>query len=306
MNNDTLLARWLSNELTEAEKLELERHPDFPAYRRLVEATDRLALPDAGDEAMWKNLQARLAAEPEPKPAGRIRQLWWWTAVAAAIVSLLLWALPRLQPSPPSQGVATSAGKQKTVRFPDGSTCRLNAASAVDFSTGKWKQERVVRLEGEAFFDVQKLEAPFRVETANGSVTVVGTMFSVAARSDALRITCFSGRVLAQTPAGAGQPLSAGQAATSVAGKWSAVHSAGDGSPSWMRGESRFENAPLQEVFDELERQYGVTVDAPGAEQRVFTGAFVHGNLPTALRMICAPMGLNYTVDGQTVRIESK
>ena len=40
-HDDTLLARWLSGEITEAEQEELRRHPDFPAFRRIVEAAER-------------------------------------------------------------------------------------------------------------------------------------------------------------------------------------------------------------------------------------------------------------------------
>ncbi len=52
-----------------------------------------------------------------------------------------------------------------------------------------------------------------------------------------------------------------------------------------------------------MERQYGIVVVADSVEGRTFSGKFVHQDLEKALRMVCGPMGLEWTVAGDTVRV---
>jgi transmembrane sensor len=82
------------------------------------------------------------------------------------------------------------------VELPDGTRAQLNAATRLhtDFRRG----QRVVRLEqGEAYFSVVKDAAhPFRVETAGGTVTVLGTQFNVRLLpGGAVEVTLFEGGV---------------------------------------------------------------------------------------------------------------
>ncbi|MCK6691071.1 MAG: FecR domain-containing protein, partial [Thermoanaerobaculia bacterium] len=166
--------------------------------------------------------------------------------------------------------------------------------------------ERRVKLIGEAFFTVQKGVAPFIVETAGGSVSVLGTSFTVRYRGGAFDVACYEGVVQAAVPGGAKQTLRATQKAAARNGVWQPLGSITDSWPGWMQGESRFNETPLYEVFAELQRQYNIKIEATGTEGRRFSGAFVYGDLPTALRMICGPLGLSYQVEGKVVRISGR
>lgn len=306
--DDTLLARWLSGELSDAERQDLERHPDFPVYRRIVEATDRLHLPDAGVQAMWDRLQPNLFVK-KSQPRSRISQTeWLWAAVATAAVITLaifawtLWIPDRATPSI----IATATGEQKTATLPDGSTVRLNAISSVEIYAGNWMTERRVKLIGEAFFKVQKGAAPFVVETAAGSVSVLGTSFTVRYRGGSFDVACYEGLVQASSASGAKQALRAGQKASARNNRWQPLDSITDSWPGWMQGESRFTNVPLYEVLAELQRQYNIRIEANGTEGRRYTGAFIHGELKVALRMVCEPLDLTYTITGKEVKIMPK
>lgn len=308
-SDDTLLARWLSGELSEAERLELEQHPDFPVFRRIVETAERLQLPDAGAQAMWDRLSPGLTAKKRARGGGAPRQYWikWAVAVAAAFtLAVFAWTL-WWNPAPAAPHiVATATGEQKTATLPDGSTVRLNAVSSVEIYDKKWSDERRVKLIGEAFFTVQKGVAPFIVETAGGSVSVLGTSFTVRYRGGAFDVACYEGVVQAAVPGGAKQTLRATQKAAARNGVWQPLGSITDSWPGWMQGESRFNETPLYEVFAELQRQYNIKIEATGTEGRRFSGAFVYGDLPTALRMICGPLGLSYQVEGKVVRISGR
>lgn len=308
-SDDTLLARWLSGELTEAERQELEQHPDFPVFRRIVETADRLHLPDAGAQAMWDRLSPGLTSKTRVRGRGAPRQYWIkWAVAAAAAVTLAVFAWTLWwNPAPAAPHIiATATGEQKNATLPDGSTVRLNAVSSVEIYDKKWSEERRVKLIGEAFFTVQKGAAPFIVETAGGAVSVLGTSFTVRYRGGAFDVACYEGVVQAALPTGAKQTLRATQKASARKGVWQPLSSITDSWPGWMQGESRFNDVPLYEVFAELQRQYNIKIEASGTEGRRFTGAFIYSDLPVALRMVCEPMGLTYEVDGRLVRISGR
>lgn len=305
-DDDTLLARWLSGELSGEERQALERHPDFPAFERIVTAADRLQLPAAELQAMWAALSPRLEVTPKHAPVPWRKVLWWALAVAAALALMAILLLPMLRPAALPQRVATAVGEQKTLRMPDGSTLRLNAMSEVEISTEHWSRKRYIRLWGEAFFDVQKNPAaPFTVQTDQGEVTVLGTRFNVQARDRHFAVACYSGAVRARLDAGQTQNLLGGQQCRADAGNWVSVDTLIDPQPAWLQGETRFDEAQLSEVFSALQRQYGVTVEYAGLENRVFSGAFVHNDLKLALRMICEPLSLAYEVRGTNVTVRA-
>ncbi len=305
--DDTLLARWLSGELSDAERQALEQHPDFPVFRQIVEAAGGLQLPDAGTQAMWDRLAPGLTTKQRIRTGGG-RQYWLkWAVAAAAVVALAVFAWTLWwNPLPAAPAiVATTTGEQKTTTLPDGSTVRLNAVSSVEIYTQKWSEERRVRLIGEAFFTVKK-GAPFTVETSGGSVSVLGTSFTVRYRGSSFDVACYEGLVQAAVPSGAKQALRATQKAVARNGSWQPLGAITDSWPGWMQGESRFANVPFYEVVAELQRQYNIKIETSGTEGRRFTGAFIYGDLPVALRMVCDPMGLTYKVDGKLVRISGE
>jgi len=308
-DNDTLLARWLSAELSDEERQALERHPDFPAFQRLVAATDRLALPGADIQAMWDKFSQNIEKQDKNKPLAR-RFMMWWMLAAAASAALLIFAwlfLPSAEE--PWTVVDCGIGEHKTINLPDGSTVRLNAGSSLGILRKNWSRKRRLRLEGEAFFEVRKnAAAPFEVESGNGSVRVLGTTFSVKTRSQVFEVACFSGSVRAVSKDAYEQTLQMGQKAAAQHGvqDWSPVQPLTENKPAWVDGQSRFEDAPVEEVFEEVERQYNVNVTFSGLQKRRFSGAFPHNNLDIALKIICGALDANYAIQNHQVSIQAK
>lgn len=298
--DDILFSRFITGDLSEAERRFLEKHPDYPTFRSMVESARQRQLPDTEIQAMWRRfIRGR---------SGRAHQRWLWAGIgvaAALTLTFFVWTL--LQPMPATPAVsATATGETKTVSLPDGSSVRLNAVSSLEVVTNNWARERRVRLIGEGFFQIKKLPAPFVVETAAGSVFVLGTNFNVRYRGRAFEVACYTGLVQAGTNDGAKQALRAGQKTAAINGRWQPLASIIDSWPAWMQGDSRFSDAPVYEVFAELERQYDVRVRASGSENIRFSGTFTHRNLDQALRMVCEPLGFRYSIDGKKVLVERK
>ncbi len=103
-----------------------------------------------------------------------------WMAAAASIIIAAIGLGYILEPVT----VTAPMGEVAQVVLRDGSEVELNSGSTLSY--GRWfGDERRVRLEGEAFFDVVKDDKQFIVETFNASVTVLGTSFNVKAWSSA-------------------------------------------------------------------------------------------------------------------------
>jgi transmembrane sensor len=132
--------------------------------------------------ALLENHLARLEqAEPVKQ-----RRLWPYAAIAAS-VALLAGVWMMWKPEKPAKQLAIAAPpvqkapKQKIV-LPDGSAVWLNAGSKLQYPEQFNKRERVVVLEGEAFFDIVKdADRPFMVKTEQFAVRVLGTTFDVRA-----------------------------------------------------------------------------------------------------------------------------
>ena len=72
------------------------------------------------------------------------------------------------------------------VEFPDGSKAYLNNNSSIEYD--KNFDERLVKQDGEVFFEVTKGESPFTVKTAVGEIQVLGTKFNVKSNKKELEV----------------------------------------------------------------------------------------------------------------------
>ncbi|MBC6111882.1 FecR family protein [Pedobacter fastidiosus] len=94
--------------------------------------------------------------------------------------------------------ISTPRGGQYQVSLPDGTKVWLNAATTLKYPFSFGKSERLVELNGEAYFEVFKDKTrPFRVKTAEQTVEVLGTHFNINAYADevAVKTTLLEGSV---------------------------------------------------------------------------------------------------------------
>ncbi len=88
----------------------------------------------------------------------------------------------------------TDLGQSLTLSLPDNSKVLLQPGTKLNVNTFSWFLTREVKLDGEAFFEVEKGET-FTVNTSAGQVEVLGTKFNVKASGNKLNVVCYEGRV---------------------------------------------------------------------------------------------------------------
>lgn len=125
---------------------------------------------------------------PSKEKPKRTVNLWMFSTAAAAIALLFVliqWLRPVSFPDEKWQTIWVPAGQRAQITLDDGTTVWLNSRSRLSFPTSFVADKRVVKLNGEGFFEVQKdSEHPFIVETGKYNIEVLGTSFNVLAYHD--------------------------------------------------------------------------------------------------------------------------
>jgi len=137
-------------------------------------------------DALLVNPDWRFASQTEKKK--KTVNIWMISTVAASIAllfALSLWFIPEDQPEEKWQSIWVPPGQRAQVTLDDGTSVWLNSRSTLTYPTSFISEKRVVKLNGEGYFDVEKdTKHPFIVQTNKYNVEVLGTSFNVLAYAD--------------------------------------------------------------------------------------------------------------------------
>lgn len=87
----------------------------------------------------------------------------------------------------------SSKENYEIVVLPDGSIAYLNNHSSIEYNSDF--RQRIVKQEGEVFFEVMKGDSPFIVKTELGEIKVLGTKFNVRSENNELEVEVQEGTV---------------------------------------------------------------------------------------------------------------
>ena len=202
---------------------------------------------------------------------------------------------------------ATAIGERRALTLADGSTMILDADSAADVSIDGGRREVVLR-RGRAFFDVAKTGAPFTVKAAQGEIRVVGTRFEVARVGDcAAVVTVEEGAVAVTPPAGGPQALTPGTRLRFNGKKAKPPETAERGVSAWRQGRLSFEDAPVREIVEEINRYHPARIMllSDEAGKRRLSGSLPADNPAAALAGLADALGLSrIDLAGQVVLLK--
>lgn len=198
-------------------------------------------------------------------------------------------------------------GQHLTCYLPDSSRIQLNADTRISYNKVLWRISRKVNLNGEALFKVKK-GRKFDVVTDLTTTSVLGTTFDVYARNGEVKVSCIEGRVQVKTHKTEDKVIL-------TAGLFTETHEQKLSIPiekivkeeaTWPNGEFYFNNIPFNDVLKEIERQFNVEIVFKNEDERFYTGYFNNKDLNDALRLVCIPMDMSYSVNGKTIEINQK
>ena len=302
--------RWvLEGENHQQWTLWLESNPErsiiIEEAKQFVQMMEGIPIASMDEQAkteLWNNIRANISIENHKSILPKHYRLLRWSLAAAATFALVIWLSSALAVNK----VIVHAGEQKEVSLPESSIVTVNAGSKMSYNNRGFRIEREIRLEGEAFFQVNP-GTQFTVITTQGTVTVLGTSFNVVSRPGQFEVSCYTGKVRVQQGLNDKVEITSGEKCYAEKLKEKLklkTFDASSTSPDWTQGKFTFEDQPLSVVFGELERQYDVTVKlAPGIADLRYTGLFESGDLEEALTLITWPRQLNAQISGKTINI---
>lgn len=255
-----------------------------------------------------------LSIKNHPNPITTIH--FYRTVAAVAVVVLLLHAGWPFFSSYTSidvkhpYTVEVPAGNKAEVRLPDNSIVKLNSASTLSYHYSADKK-RVVKLNGEAFFSVQKNKThPFIVQTGELNIEVIGTTFNVSSHreNDIIETALVTGSIKI-SPIGDTQTYILKPNHKAIYSKskktLSFIETNTKKETAWLQNTLFFESEPLISVLHKIERWYGVKIKllCPEFANDLISGSFKNEQLTYVMEALRIQYGFLYKINESEIII---
>ena len=284
--------------------------PSFDGWDRLSEWLGQdpvhlAAYEEAQDVDQWAS--DILAAPPAEYPADNVvefsqaprKRRWFLGAgIAAAVVAALgAWVVvERLD----GNTIMTQPGEQRTVQLADGSSVILNGGTTIRLDRSNPRHVELAG--GEALFEVRHdASDPFVVMAGSTRLLDAGTVFNVVSENGLIDVAVAHGAVIYE-PGKRAIRLDAGEALHRTAEDAEPVvrKAIPETVGSWQTGLLQYDNATLDTVARDLERNTGLEVRPdPAIENIRFTGTLTVSGTPQEMFTRVGPLlGVRFAPDG--------
>ena len=206
--------------------------------------------------------------------------------------------------------ISIPRGGEYRVTLPDGTRVHLNAESTLEFPSRFSREVRIVRLTGEAYFDVAKdSKSPFIVEVGTVSVKQYGTHYNINAyNANHIEVTLVEGSIGVSADGSEETKLTSGyQAVVTVNGikvQKVDIHNV----TGWNEGVFSFEGMTLEQIAVTLSRWYDTDFEVEEGLRRMhFSGSLMRDeNLGDILDAICEITNTRYEYNHHTIKVTKK
>lgn len=316
-----LTAKYLAGQTATAEEQELfawtEADPANQKFFEELSATWAItegasASPfDADLDSAWAKVEngvsgtaTPMAQNPAPKIVRLSKIVRRWSVAAAILfaVASVTWWLNRAPELPQLVEVQTFDHERKEIMLPDSSHVWLNENSRLAYDP-RFVQ-RHVTLEGEAFFEVERLvERPFEIASGGATTTVLGTSFNVRAYAaeEKIEVTVRTGKVALAVTKHKESPVFLTPGETGVFDKKeekvAVTTKEVENADAWKTLKLSFDDEKLAQVIGSLERYFDVriTVSDPALLECPYTSTFEQPDLDAVLTVIGSTIGFEFS-----------
>ncbi|CAN5384520.1 FecR family protein [soil metagenome] len=320
VKNWEAIAKYLKGELSEDERHELfnwvNAHSDhktlFEQVKNLWITADQEEEIHVDVESNWIRFKSSIGEEKSndiplhEEPARKIKPLYQtllFRVAAVLVLGFLLNYVVRQYLHEEELIMWQTAGREtKELYLPDSSRVFLNQNSKITYASTFDLENRVVNLEGEAFFEVLKAEGHrFIVYTKNSKTEVLGTSFSVTAYPEQpeVEVKVLTGKVAFSLQDESNtiflEPGSKGVLATET----SEIQEAKIEDPNFLSFKTQqliFNDTSFDLVISTLESHFGETiqVQSPEVLSCNYSGSFDKPEIEKVLEVLSATMNLEY------------
>lgn len=205
-------------------------------------------------------------------------------------------------------------GSMLSVTLPDSTEVILNSGSVVRYPSSFTKNQRVIQLNGEAFFDVSKEPAkPFIIQTQGMEVKVLGTRFNLKSfeDEDVVQLTLEEGVVVAQMDVSdeknevclaPGEQIILNKRTGEIINKKVELQRY----IGWTSGRLFFNDNTLEEIARELEKKFDVEITIASErfkKQRFYCDFGQDDSLDYIFGLLSLGSSWTYKISGNQIRI---
>jgi len=276
IETEELLVRYISDEATTDEQNRLlnwlkqspENVAELNKIRYAMECCKQVSNSNVFDA---DNAFERFETTITAKKSRNVRKiLYWSTSIAAMFVLLFSIKLFNTKSADKNIILGISKNVKQNIALIDGSNITLNAHSSLSAKNKFDKTTRMLILKGEAFFDV-KHDAlhPFTIKIDSVTVKVLGTAFNILHDSIThnIIVTVQRGRVAVMYK-DQSINITTGEQVTYInkLEKLDLTKSNIENYDSWKTGQLVFNDTPLEEVIEALNKQYSTHFEIASPE----------------------------------------
>lgn len=211
-----------------------------------------------------------------------------------------------------STQVNTSKGAVTKVMLPDGTKVTLNAASKLFLESGFDQgngTERVVRLEGEGYFEVTSIpNKQFVVKTNDQAIRVLGTKFNVKSlNNNETQTTLYEGKIVLET-ANANFVMQPNQVVSNVEAKLEILTKDVEQTKDWRNLHFSFDQDLVENVITLLADRYNLHVNLESniPAQRISGQLGKDLTLKQIAQVMSNLTGGNFTIEKNTLTVNFK
>ncbi|WP_114752438.1 FecR family protein [Pleomorphovibrio marinus] len=302
--NDDVIIKYLAGEASPEEALSLEEWLDLEENRQVFEEFRQVYLftypdedsPGIDKDSAWDTIKKRTTLDA-PK------RVWFFQRtvpkIAAFMMLFLLSAVSLFYfflGTGQEVMVMETQDNLQTFELPDGSMLSLHKFSIVSYEENFGDGHRKVTLEkGEGFFEVMPHDSEaFVVQTEQGEIEVLGTVFNAKLDPDVLEVVVAKGKVKLSSEEDA-TTLEGGQSGWSRAGKITVENQLNVNYFAYATGILVFEETPLREIVEIIEKTYGKSVKVSEASilNCHLTGTFDGISMENLVNLIAETLNLS-------------
>lgn len=188
--------------------------------------------------------------------------------------------------------ITVAQGKDRTLTLPDGSQAYLGPGAKLSYPERFRLFSRNIQFSGEGYFNIaHQNHRPFRIQTGNVCIQVLGTSFNLMAdaSSSIVRLRLDKGLVRLQSSSGSTCDVRAGDNIvydTRHNSFWRESPEQAEVCIDWRTGTMQFNDAPLEEVLRPLSAKFNVhfQIENPRLKSYRYTILWENASLETVLQ----------------------
>jgi len=254
----------------------------------------------------------------EQMPAERLLTRYKVMQIAAVLIMMVsasviyfppMKLLTSQQPDLEWTSYTSPVARRSTIHLSDGTAVTLNSGSRLTYPKSFKSDNRVVKLSGQAFFDVKHDSAhPFIVTTGKVKTHVLGTAFTVSnytAEPD-ISVALLRGSVKVITSSNHPDSLllKPGEKMifSNASGNMSKAEFDAATETGWKDGLVAFKEADFKTIANTFFRNYGLKLITKEPSKKLsYTGSYKNDDPLRIIRVICFSLNMTYTVNGKTI-----